>query len=112
MSREDLRARILATADPKPLPIKGIPGWEGVYVKPLTVGQIEDQSEIDPKVRTARGLARTLCDAEGALIFDPGSPDDLALLNRQGASILKTISEAVERLNVSTEDEAKDLGKA
>lgn len=110
-AREDLRARILATSDPKPLPIENIRGWEGAHVKPLLVGQVESDPEgLDPKLRTARGLAKTLCDASGELLFDAENAEDLQALNRLSASVLNAIHKAVDKLNITTEAEAKDVG--
>ena len=81
MSKAELRARILATANPKPFPLD-IEEWGDVYVKPLLVGELEGIGEgVDPKLRTARGVARVLCDKHGELIFDPNSTQDLFLIN-------------------------------
>jgi hypothetical protein len=99
MSKQALRDRILATASPKPVPVN-IPEWGDVYVKPLLVGEIEAMSEdADPKLQTARGIARMLCDASGELLFDVNSATDLFAINRLPASSLNRINSAMEAMN-------------
>ena len=110
MKRDELRARILATSAPKPVPVT-LPEWGTVFVKPLLVGEIEaTAADADPTFQTARGLARMLCDEEGSLIFDVGNLDDLKVLNGLRASSLNLIHSAMESANHSTEGAAKELG--
>lgn len=110
MTRDELRAKILATASPKPVPVN-VPEWGDVYVRPLLVGEIEDMSaDADPKLKIARGIARMLCDERGELLFDQASADDLFAINRLRASSLSLIHQAMEGLNVTTTDAAIDLG--
>ncbi|AMM23164.1 hypothetical protein [Variovorax sp. PAMC 28711] len=110
MNKADLKARILATANPKPSPIE-VDGWGTVYVKPLTVGDIESfNDDTDPKLKAARSIARVLCDEGGELLFDPQSPEDLFAINRLPLSAISVINGAVEKLNATTEAEAIDLG--
>lgn len=108
---EALRAQIAATANPRPAPLVGVKGWEGVHVRPLTVDEIETPPEgLSDKQRTAWGLARTLCDADGNLIFDGQNQEHLQILGRQSATVLRKINEAAESLNVTTETAARELG--
>lgn len=110
MNKADLRARILATADPKPTSIE-VDGWGTVYVKPLTVGDIESFSvDTDPALKAARSIARVLCDEAGELIFDPQSAEDLFAINRLPLSAISVINGAVEKMNASTEEAAINLG--
>lgn len=110
MTRDELRAKILATASPKPVAIN-VPEWGDVYVRPLLVGEIETMSsDADPKLQTARGIARMLCDESGELLFDAASPDDLFAINRLRASSLNRIHAAMEEVNVTSEKAAIDLG--
>lgn len=110
MTRDELRAKILATASPKPVPVN-VPEWGDVYVKPLLVGEIESMStDIDPKLQTARGVARMLCNEAGELLFDVNSPDDLFAINRLRASSLSKIHAAMDQVNASSNTAAVDLG--
>ena len=110
MDKAALRARILATANPKPMPVD-VPAWGTVYVKPLTVGDIEAFSnDVDPALKAARSIARVLCDEHGELIFDATSAEDLFAINGLPMDALRSINQAVEKLNVSTQEAAVDLG--
>lgn len=110
MTRDELRAKILATASPKPVPVN-VPEWGDVYVKPLLVGEIETMSaDADPKLQTARGIARMLCDKNGELLFDVNSADDLFAINRLRASSLEQIHKAMEQVNATSNDAAVELG--
>ena len=98
-TREELRAKILATASPKPVPVN-VPEWGDVYVKPLLVGEIEAMSaDMNPM----------LCNEAGELLFDANSAEDLFAINRLRASSLNRIHAAMDELN-ATGKEAADLG--
>lgn len=91
--------------------LRGTQHWEGVHVRPLTVDEIENPPEgLSDRQKTAWGLARTLCDSDGHLIFDGQNQEHLQILGRQSATVLRKINEAAESLNVTTETAAKDLG--
>ncbi|QRF55738.1 hypothetical protein [Variovorax paradoxus] len=110
MNREELRAKILATASPAPVPVN-VPEWGDVYVKPLLVGEIETMSsDADPKLQTARGVARMLCDKNGELLFDVNSAEDLFAINRLRASSLNRIHAAMEEVNATSSKAAAELG--
>ena len=110
MNKSELRARILATANPKPFPLD-IEEWGDVYVKPLLVGELEGIGEdVDPKFRTARGVARVLCDKHGELIFDPSSTQDLFLINGLRSESLNKIQAAMEKVNPRSDEVVIDLG--
>lgn len=111
MTKDELRARIIATANPKPI-LVDIPEWAGVYVKPMLVGEIEsEKQDLDPTFATARGVAGVLCDENGTLLFDAKNPDDLALINGLQASSLTKINQAMGAFNQKgTSAEAIDLG--
>jgi hypothetical protein len=91
-----LRAAMKATAVPKPKKLPEVPGWGTLYVKPLTVEEVDlQQQEIavegkDP-LRFARGVARLLCDENGDTLFDPSNPDDLQLLAKQPWDMLQGV---------------------
>jgi hypothetical protein len=110
MNKAELRARILATANPQPAPIE-VPGWGTVYIKPLTVGDIESFSaDTDPALKAARSIARVLCDQGGELLFDPTNPEDLFAINRLPLDAISVINAAVDKTNANTTTEAIDLG--
>jgi hypothetical protein len=110
MNRDELRAKILATASPAPVPVN-VPEWGDVYVKPLLVGEIENMSaDSDPKLKIARGVARMLCDKNGELLFDVNSADDLFAINRLRASSLDEIHAAMEKVNATSAEAAAELG--
>jgi len=110
MNKSELRARILATANPKPFPLD-IEEWGDVYVKPLLVGELEAISDdVDPKLRTARGVARVLCDKHGELIFDPASTEDLFAINGLRSESLNKIQAAMEKVNPRLDEAVIDLG--
>jgi hypothetical protein len=112
-TKEAIKARILATANPKPIPIPNLPEWGDIYIKRLTVGDIETTAaEIAPSLRTARGIARVLCDASGELVFDPENIDDLTSINSLPSEAVSHIHAAMDKANASTEQEAKALGNA
>ena len=109
-TREALRARVLATASPKPMPVD-VPEWGDVYVRPLLVGDVETKTEgADPKLETARHVARLLCDVNGDLLFDVNSAEDLFAINRLKASSLALIYNAVEKVAPTTAEGLEALG--
>lgn len=83
---------------PKLKPVE-VPGWGTVYVRPLTVAQVDLQQQeakregADP-LRFARAAARMLCDEHGVLLFDANSKEDLDLLAAQSWDQLRLLLEA------------------
>jgi hypothetical protein len=111
MTPAELRAQVLATANPQPMPVLGVPGWAGVHIRPLLVGEVEAIKPIDGDAyRVARGLARVLCTADGALLFDATSDDDLRHINGLPASVLGPLNRVAESVNASTAEDAEALG--
>lgn len=92
--REALIAAMRQTAQIKPKAVT-IQGWGTVYVRHLTVAEVDEQAQDtankDDKNRIARGAARVLCDEHGARIFDPGNADDVALLASQPWALLRQV---------------------
>jgi len=100
MTRDELIAAMRATAAPKPVSVT-VPGWGTMYVKPPTVGEVDEASdaaepEDGKKNRFARGAARLICDADGARVFDPLNVDDVLLLAAQPWSMLQRVMEAAD----------------
>lgn len=105
-----LRALVLATADPQPMPLD-VPGWPGVHLRPLRVGDVDSIAPSQGEAfRTARNLARMLCAPDGTLLFDPTSDADLAAINALPARHLAAINAKVEATNANTTEEAAALG--
>ena len=95
-TREELIAAIRATATQAPRAIT-VPKWGTVYVRDITVGEVEEQTEDtehkNDKLRIARGVARVLCDESGALLFDANDNEHVALLAKQPWKLLRKVLE-------------------
>ena len=89
--RDEVIAAMRATAAEPPRKVN-IPKWGDIYVRDVTVAEIEDQTEDTAdkkdKHRIARAAARVLCDEEGELLFNADDPEDVALLARQPWKLL------------------------
>lgn len=110
MDKASLRAQILATANPTPTPV-GVPAWGKVYIRPLTVGDIESFSgDAAQTNKAARSIARVLCNADGELIFDPNDEDDLRAINGLRADSLQAINAANAKVNPASQAEVVELG--
>ena len=111
MTAAELRAQVLATGNPQPTPVQGVPGWAGVHIRPLLVSEVEAIQQIDgDPYRVARGLARVLCTADGALLFDAKNDDDLRLIGGLPASVLRPLNKMAESVNATTAEQAEALG--
>jgi len=77
--------------------------WGKVYVRAITVDELDAQSDDTAdwknKSRIARGAARVICDIGGTRIFDPDSPDDVALIGRQPWVLLRQVIDASNEFN-------------
>jgi len=111
MKKVSLRESILATSTPKPVPVTGIKGWNGVFVRHRLVGEVDGKSgHVTEELTTAYGLASVLCDESGELIFDAKNMDDLLALAKLEATIMKQVSKAMGQADANTDDEAEALG--
>lgn len=99
VNREALIEAMRATATQAPRAVD-VPKWGRVYVRDVTVDEVEEQTEDTAdkkdKHRIARGVARILCDENGARLFDPDDADDVSLLAKQPWKLLSKIIEAQE----------------
>jgi hypothetical protein len=99
VDRDALMLAMRQTADAKPRAVK-VPKWGTVYVRDVTVDEVEALAEEtgdgDKKRNIARGCARVLCDETGKLLFDPANSDDLAFLGKQPWDLLRRIVKADE----------------
>ncbi len=100
----DLRKLMLATATVAPKAVQ-TEKWGTVYVRAITVAELEDQSDDTAdwknKRKIARAAARVICDAGGGLVFDPESQDDVELIARQPWPLLKQVIDAAETFNAA-----------
>ena len=111
MNKADIKARIAATANPKPILCKSVPEWGDFYIRPGIVGDIEEHDpNITQKERVALGIANSICDESGALVFDKGMPEDMAVLMGLPNSLTAKLSRAVDDMTVNTTEKAQELG--
>lgn len=86
----------------KPVLVKGVTvEGQPVYIRPLTVAEVDGQAEDTPdtedvteKTRLAKGAAKLICTEEGERLLDPANPAHLAVLNKLPWSTLRTIINA------------------
>lgn len=97
MDRDSLMAAMRVTASVKPRPVD-VPGWGTVYVRALTVAEVEEQTadldKKDDKSRIARGAARLLCDESGTRMFEPSNGEHVDLLAAQPWELLRKVIDA------------------
>ncbi|WP_219209449.1 hypothetical protein [Variovorax boronicumulans] len=112
--KAEFLAALQATAAVKPKEVD-VPGWPTVYVRAITVAEVEAQAEDtankDDKHRIARGAARVMCDVDGNRLIDPDNQDEVNLLASQPWALLRYVLEGSEAFNATSEkarDEAKN----
>jgi len=111
MDRAQLLAAMEAAAVPKPQPLD-VPAWGGtVYVRSLTVAEVEEQTgDKADKHRLARAAARVVCDADGNRLFDSTSEADIALISRQPWAVLQRVLDAADKANGASADAVEQAG--
>lgn len=121
MDLEQLLAAMTLAADVKPKKVP-VPGWGGdVFVRALTVEEVEEQTEeaslVDAgkqakdKSRLARSACRVICDEIGNRILDAKNEQHVTLLSRQPWEILQGVLAASKQFNAVSDqgaDEAKN----
>jgi hypothetical protein len=114
MDRAKLIAAMEAAATVKPKAVQAF--GETVYVRALTVAEVEEQTADaeakKDKARIARGVARVLCDESGTRLFDPDSAADVALISKQPWAALRTILAASNVVNGDGSGAAEKPGNA
>jgi hypothetical protein len=113
--RDALLKAMTATAELKPRAVV-VPEWGTVYVREVTVEEVEDQTEAarkkpDPSVNgeeakkrnIARGAAAMLCDATGKRLFDQNNPEHLSFLGKQPWSLLQKIVQEDDKSGTTDE---------
>lgn len=83
MGREALRQAILANPM-EPLASVEIEPWGTIYIRPITIGDIDsgagaEAASVD-KMNLARFCCRIMSDETGSRIFDPSVEDDVKLV--------------------------------
>lgn len=111
MDRAQLMAAMEAAAALKPHPID-IPAWGGtVYVRAITVAEVEDmKGKTNDKHHLARAAARVVCDSAGALVFDPDSEADVEFIARQPWPLLQRVLAEGDKANGIGADAAEQAG--
>ena len=111
MNKADIKARIAATAHPKPRLCKDVPEWGEFYIRPAVVGDIDDAGpDVDQRTRVATGVANSVCDENGELVFDRKNADDMAVLLGLPNSLIAKLSRAIDGSTVNTTERAQELG--
>lgn len=99
MSADDIRARIEAARNPKPVAID-VPGVGEVFARVATAKQAAEtralSEEFDAEdqrngTKAARVAAQMLCDEAGALLYDPRNAEHIAALMDLGDQVVGTI---------------------
>lgn len=87
----------LAAEKPRAVHIKGL---GDVFIREITVGEIDEQiadtAESKDKRAIARGACRLLCDENGKRLMDPTNADHVSAMARLPVRVLKAINEASE----------------
>ncbi|GGI16448.1 hypothetical protein [Oxalicibacterium faecigallinarum] len=115
LNTDQLIAGLRAAASLPPIKVP-MPEWGGVvYVRPLTVAEVEAQTAVvdkDEKTKIARSTCRVLCDADGNRLLDGDNPEHVAHIAQQEWSVLQRIMNAKRQANGEGEEglaEAKNV---
>jgi hypothetical protein len=107
-----LRDELLAAweaEDAQPLTAVEIKGWPKIYVRSMTVAEVDAQQAVDggwkKDAKLSIGTATVICDEKGNRLFDP---DNEADVKRIGTRSWAKISKALSAAKI---DEGTDAGK-
>src|SRR6185295_6127868 len=96
-TRDDLIKAMEQTAIIKPTPVQ-TKKWGTVYVRSLTVAEVDEQTDDtadkNDKRKFARGACRVICDESGTLLFDATNDADVALIAKQPWEMLHQVLSA------------------
>lgn len=99
---DNLRARMRETAQQRPHKLD-VKGWGEVYIRSITLAEIEAQEEdkSDPKdkFRIARSLTRVIVDPEGAAVYDPEDDEDVKLIASQPWPLIRRLTKAIDEVD-------------
>lgn len=111
--KAEFLAALQATAAVKPKRVD-VPGWPAVYVRALTVAEVEaqadDTADKADKHRIARGAARVMCDEQGNRLIDPDNQDEVNLLASQPWALLRHVLNGADDFN-GTSDKGQGEAK-
>lgn len=104
MSRDALRAALVALSNP--LPVQVDVRGQIFFVRVLTAHDAdlmrlaaERYKDAGDSCDSGRSLAYLLCDADGATIFDANSPDDVLMLSKLHPEVREALFEAANKAN-------------
>lgn len=102
-----------SAASPRPV---DVPGWPRVFVRALTVAEVDVNNEADntstDKRRIARGAARVMCDEAGVRLFDANNDADVTLIASQPWPLLQAVVAKANAINGAGEAGAVEAGNA
>lgn len=100
MNLEQLLAAMDGVAVEKPKGPVTIKGLGKVYIREITIGEMDAQIADDEKGKNktaiARGACRLLSDEDGNRLLDPENPDHVARMAKMPLRVLTAIREAAE----------------
>ena len=81
---------------PKPVDIAGFPRF---YVRPLTVGEVDEQKSSKDEWVTSHtltaGVAMVICDEDGKLLFSSNNKEEMDLIFKQSWPRMRKILDAM-----------------
>jgi hypothetical protein len=106
MDKNGLIEKMKLSAALKPRKVT-VDGWGDLYVKALTVAEVQENTGQEGDERDKRtlavGAARVICDENGVRVFDPAKEEDIALLQSQPWVMLSQVITAAGDVNGYTE---------
>lgn len=97
--RDALIAAMQVTAVRAPRHVS-IKGWPELYVRDITVDEVDaqaaDTSDKKDKSRFARAACRIIVDKDGRPLFSPDDESDVALLGKQPWPMLRKVINAAD----------------
>lgn len=112
MNREQLIAGLIQAAQVSVVAVP-VPEWGGdVFIRPLTVAEVEQQTDDvtgdASKTRIARSVCRVLCDKDGNRLLDADNADDVAYISKQPWPLLQRLLAVSRKANGGGEEGAEE----
>lgn len=99
MKKSDL-VKFFSEANKPKLSKVSIEGLGDIYVRALTVQEVEEQiNDMDSENKIARNIARVLCNEDGERLLDPNNDSDVALIASQPWESIMPIRQAIDKLS-------------
>lgn len=99
----NLKEKLLALSNPKPIPVEAPELGAGYFIRVLTVGEIMEQQadakDGDNRFTIARGVARVLVDENNKSIFDPNDKASVDSVLQLPWPLVKKIMEQGNKVN-------------